>query len=368
MTVLIDWKVGFEIELMAPRGSSRLALAQRVSDRIGGSVSRYFQQDSEHSAVPDRPVFENLTLAFRVDDPAGNWAASFVDDLTLQADCDHGAAPLGGWYRIVGDDGRLLRLAARHCDAAEDLATVLEPFAALFGTAPSAHEAGMVRVVDSQGLSLAIGAPLPGERERPCEIVTAPIECDHAAQLTALLDDAKSLGFMVPVEGATHLHFDAAKLCNTHFISRFVPIITRHGPALRQLVGVNPSCVRIGSWPDAVSALVETSEFLSMSWDDARGALAMTKLTKYCDFNLVNMVKGFADKHTLEVRILPSQMEPRAIVMAAALFEGLIRFTLGDARYSQLHDIRQLVEAIPVSDTVREYWLKHLAHLSGAVS
>lgn len=365
MTVAIDWKVGFEIELMAPRGSTRLALAQRVSGRIQGSVSRYFQQDSEHSAVPGRPVFENLTLAFRVDDSAGNWAASFVDDLTLQADCDHGAAPMDGWYRIVGDDGRLLRLAARHCDAEQDLSKVLDPFAELFGTAPSAHEAGMIRVVDSQDMSLAIGAPLPGERERPCEIVTAPIAHNHAEQLTALLDDAKSLGFIVPVEGATHLHFDAAKLCNTHFISRFVPIVLRHGHALRQLVGVNPSCVRIGGWPDAVSALVETPEFLAMSWEDACGALAMTKLTKYCDFNLVNMVKGFADKHTLEVRILPSHMEADAIVMATALFEGLIRFALGDDDYAQLHSAARLIEAMPLTGTAREYWVKRLAHLPG---
>ena len=33
MTVELSWKVGFEIELMAPRGSSREALAERAAER-----------------------------------------------------------------------------------------------------------------------------------------------------------------------------------------------------------------------------------------------------------------------------------------------------------------------------------------------
>ena len=64
----------------------------------------------------------------------------------------------------------------RHCDPDAEGDRALEPLAALFGTEAQRHEAGMVRVVDERGRSVAIDAPLPGERERPCEIVTAPIE------------------------------------------------------------------------------------------------------------------------------------------------------------------------------------------------
>jgi len=179
MVIEVNWKTGFEIELMAPIGKSREDLARALADKQQGAVQRFFHPQSEPSKVPGRPTFENLTLGFHLLDAYGQNVASFVDDLTLQADFNRQRAPRPGWYRIIADDARLLRLVIRHCDAALPAGAVLAPLSGLFGTEPLSHESGMYRVEDDRGVSVAICAPLPGERERPCEIVTAPIVTGH---------------------------------------------------------------------------------------------------------------------------------------------------------------------------------------------
>lgn len=327
----IDWKIGVEIELLAPRGASRETLAQRVAERVGGTATRIFHPESETSAVPGQPVFENLTLGFRVTDPDNGWVASFVDDLTLQADLDKAQAPVPGWYRIVADDARLLRLASRHCDAAQPLDKVLGPFAALFGTEPEGHAGEMVRVQDASGASLAIGAPLPGERERPCEIVTAPIARDHAAVLDALLADARALGFTLPHEGATHLHFDAAPMRSARAVARLVTFYETHHAALRAFAQSNPACVRLGGWPPDLARIVADPAFLALDWPAARDRLAQSGLKKWCDINLANLVNAPADKDTIEFRIFPATLDPQAIMRWARGCEAILRFCLDPA-------------------------------------
>lgn len=50
----IAWKIGVEIELLAPPGSSRKTLAAFVADQHQGSVRSVLHQDSEPSKVPGR--------------------------------------------------------------------------------------------------------------------------------------------------------------------------------------------------------------------------------------------------------------------------------------------------------------------------
>lgn len=365
----LDWKTGFEIELMAPPGRSRRDLAEVVATRVGGTVERFFHPQSEPSAVEGRPVFENLTPGFRVRDGQGAWVASFVDDLTLQRDLDRERAALTGWRRIVADDGRLLRLVERHCDpeAAED--RTLEPLAALFGTEAQRREAGMVRVVDANGRSVAIDAPLPGERERPCEIVTAPIEADHAGVLEALLADARRLGFIVPVEGAAHVHFDGEALCSARAVAGLVEVWTRHGEAVKRLVGVNRACVRLGDWPAALAELTGSPAFAAMDWTQAKAALGGVGLTKYCDLNLMNLLTGRADKHTVEVRVLPASLEVEPLMQAAALFEGVLGWCrdreAGERAPASLVDL--LLEA-PIDDEARRQWLTAARRQNAAIA
>ncbi|WP_309628464.1 amidoligase family protein [Brevundimonas sp.] len=369
MTSVLDWKTGFEIELMAPPGLSRRDLAQAVATRVGGTVERFFHPQSEPSAVEGRPVFENLTPGFRVRDGEGGWVASFVDDLTLQRDLDRERAPLAGWRRIVADDGRLLRLVERHCDpdAADD--RTLEPLATLFGTEAQRHEAGMVRVVDANGRSVAIDAPLPGERERPCEIVTAPIEADHAAVLEGLLGDARALGFTVPVEGAAHVHFDGEPLCSARAIAGLVEVWKRHGEALKRLVGVNPRCVRLGDWPASLAELTGRETFAAMDWDEAKAALGGVGLTKYCDLNLANLLTGRAEKHTVEVRVLPALLEVEPLMEAVALFEGVLGWCRdrepGEPAPRSLVDL--LIRS-PMDDAARTQWLGRFRQETNAIA
>ena len=105
-------RVGIELELMAPRGRDRAQLARLLAGPEG-RVSPFLHPDSEPSLVPGQPIFENLTLGFRVEDALGRPVAHVVDDLTLQDDLDRRAAPRPGWWRIVGDDRRLLHLVRR---------------------------------------------------------------------------------------------------------------------------------------------------------------------------------------------------------------------------------------------------------------
>ena len=97
---VLSWKIGVEIELIAPRGSSRRALAEALAGP-GGAVRTVWFTQSEPAEVPGTPIFHNLTQGFDVTDAAGRRVARLVDDLTLVADLNRTAAPQPGWYRIV---------------------------------------------------------------------------------------------------------------------------------------------------------------------------------------------------------------------------------------------------------------------------
>lgn len=349
---VLTWKIGVEMELLAPPGRSRRDLAHRVAAARGGSVHPFFHPQSEPSKVPGSPVFENLTHGFAVSDADGAPYAAFVDDLTLQANLRREAPPKPGWYRIVADDGRLLRLAMRHCDPNAPPETVLDPLAALFGTAPQHRGAGVVRVADERGASVALCALLPGERERPCEIITTPLEHDHAAVLTDLLGHARALGFTLPLEGATHLHFDGCRLASAAVLAQVIALFGRHREALRELVGVNPNCIRLGTWPAALIELAGSPAFAAMAWPEAKAALQALKPTKYCDFNLLNLVRDDPAKHTFEVRILPSHLQPAPIIAAALLFQGLLDYCCRSADSGNVPEFNELLRIIDLPPAV----------------
>ena len=355
------WKIGVEIELMAPPGRSRADLAARVAARHGGQVRRFFHPQSEPSETPGHPTFDNLTPGFEAVDGEGRRIASFVDDLTLQAGLNRTARPLPGWYRVVADDGRMLRLAMRHCDPDAPLESALDPLAALFGTVPTRHDGGMVRVADDRGISVAIGAPLPGERERPCEIVTAPIESDHLAVLDGLLGEARALGFTLPREGATHLHFDAGPMLSATAIAALVDVYAAHGEALKRLVGVNPNCIRLGAWPPALIQLTRSAAFRAMSWPQACDALKTVGLTKYCDINLLNVAMQLSAKHTIEIRILPSWLTAAPIIDAAELFEALLNWCRLPETSAVPRTISALIDELPLSSDAATMWTNKAA-------
>jgi hypothetical protein len=263
----------------------------------------------------------------------------------------------------------LLRLVERHCDPNAVGGATLEPLGALFGTEPQPHTSGMVRVVDERGRSVAIDAPLPGERERPCEIVTAPIEGNHAAVLDGLLGDARALGFTVPAEGAAHVHFDGEPLCSARAVAALVEVFGRHGESLKRLAGVNPHCVRLGAWPEALATLTRSDAFAAMDWPAAKAAMGDVGLSKYCDFNLVNLLTGRAEKHTVEVRVLPASLEVNPLMAAAALFEGVLGWCRdcdpGEHVPASLLDL--LVQS-PMDADAQSHWLTRLRQENAAIA
>ena len=321
----IDWTIGLELELLAPPGRTRRDLADAIAAAQGGRVRPYFLPQEEPSQVPGMKLFNNLTLAFEVEDGAGGWWARCVDDLTLQDDLDRQAPPQPGWFRIVSDDRRLLSLVARHGVADQGLRGALAPTAALFGTPLEESDGGMLRVRDAQGSTVAIGAPLPGERERPCELITPPIAQDHAARLDALLQHVHALGFTLPAEAATHIHFDRTPLQSARAITNLVNLYETWGPTLRAWLHTNPRCRRLGPLDPALVERVNQRDWAMLPWTLAQEALRALNPSTYRDLNLRNIAHDIEGKPTIEVRILPGLRDATPILAATGLFAGLLR-------------------------------------------
>lgn len=329
--------MGLELELLAPRGRSRRDLALHLAGE-GGRVDLDLLPDSEPSLVPGLPAFETLTLAFVARDSRGRVVARCVDDLTLQADLDREAPPLPGWWRILSDDRRILHLARRHARPEAGPRGVLEPLAALYGVAVEAVGDGVLRVRDPDGRPLLMAAPLPGERERPCEVVTPPLPPGSAAalgeRLEGLLGPARELGFTVPAEAAVHVHLDAAPFARPAVLAEVVRRWSAEAEALRARLGTNPRCRRLGPWPPALLEAVSAPDFAGLPWSEARARLGELGLSKYRDLNLRNLVHPVVGKPTVEVRILPGALHAAPVVEAVVhlvdWFEDL-GVRLGDA-------------------------------------
>ncbi|MGI4894011.1 MAG: amidoligase family protein [Janthinobacterium lividum] len=311
---------GFEVELLAPPGSSRSTLAEEIARRRGGVVRATFHVDTENSAAEGVSTFWHLTPGFDVLDRSGELLCSLVDDVTISADLDARARPVPGWYRIVSDDPRLLRLIARHADPAEGIGSVLDAAAALFGV--NVETVGAVRRLnDAAGASIALAAPLPGERERPCEVITPPLSVDHLGALDGLLSPARELGFLVPQEAAVHVHLDAAPFRDP---DRFCAVLRLFGERRTELwdtFGTNPACRRLAPLP---VELVELAQRSWPDWESLRAAAVELPVTKYSDVNLTHVLGLRPGPDTLEVRILPPSLDAVTIVEKAALLEGLL--------------------------------------------
>jgi hypothetical protein len=344
------WKVGFEVELLAPRGRSRRDVAEAIALDHGATVEVAFQLQSEPSKVRGKPIFHSLTLAFDVIGADGARIARCADDLTLVADLDRSAAPKEGWYRVLSDDVRFLRLVNRHGRADGTVRDALEPVAALFGTTVDLAEGGVLRVSDDGGSSVCLGARLPGERERPCEIVTAPLESNAGATLGRLLGVAKEQGCTVPVEAAVHVHLDGAALRDPRAFRDLVRLWRRHGDEIKGLVGTNPRCVRLGGWPDALDGIVEDPKFVRLSWPEAQARLREAGLVKFCDLNVANLVYDVPGKPTVEFRVLPGGLEPEPMLAGARVAEQLVRAAVDGS-----HRDGNAIRVLRIPDDVRRH-------------
>jgi hypothetical protein len=302
--------VGVEVELLAPHGLTRYDLAIAIAKRIQGTVHRFFHADSEPSKIPNQPLFYHLTPAFEVRDAQGNWFVRCVDDITLRTGLNPKAPAQAGWYRIISDDARLIGLIQQHTPADSTLADSLSAVGALFATRPVKNEGNVYRLTTLANEPIALAAPMPGERERACEFITAPLPYDNYIEtLALLLQEAKHLGFLLPKEGASHLHFDGDAFTSAPVLAGIMNRLHEQRLPLRQQLNTNPHCTRIGTWSEAIINTINADDFRSLSWHQARQRLATHKISKYCDFNIRNLVYPQQDKHTFEVRTLPSSLD-----------------------------------------------------------
>jgi hypothetical protein len=323
-------RTGFELELLAPRGSSRRTLADALAKSCGGQVRPVWHQDSEPALVRHLGGrFLHLTQGFEVHRDTGGLVCALVDDVTILADLDATAAAPPGWHRILTDDPRLLRLLARVSDPGGPLAAALDGAAALWGV--SAEQHGSIWRVESEGATIALATPAGGERERPCEIVTPPLVVDHGAALEALLATARELGFTIPAEAAVHVHLDGAPFRDAAALANVVRLFAHWREPLRRLLGTNPNCRRLAPLPAELVALVD--QVGHPSTEQLRDAAVRGGLTKFFDVNLTQLMREEPLRDTIEVRILPGSLDAAEVISRAAIVEGLLDRCLDGSRF-----------------------------------
>jgi Putative amidoligase enzyme len=317
VTDVLRRRTGFEIELLAPVGGSRRVLAYELASRRGGHVRPVWHHDSEPSLVPGLGRFLHLTQGFEVLDATDAPVCTLVDDVTLVADLDPRSQPVDDWYRVLTDDPRLLRLLAERIEPDAPIEQSLDPIAALWGVRVVRH-GGVFQLDDTAGATIALAAPQGGERERGCEVITPPLTVDHEAAIDDLLQVARELGFLVPVEAAVHVHHDGAPFRSAPALANVVRLFGLWRPALHSLLGTNPACRRLAPLPaELVQATGGTPSYEQLR--DAAGGL-----TKFFDVNLTTLFAQNPIRDTLEVRILPGAIETRDVVRGAALVEALL--------------------------------------------
>ncbi len=306
-------RLGFEVELLAPSGASRHTLAEEFAEQCGGSIRTVFHHDAEPSLVEGRPVFHHLTRGFEVDEANGAMRCRLVDDVTINTDLDIHKMPEPGWFRILSDEPRLLRLAQQICDPTASAESMLGPMAAAFGSAVEALDGNRFRLDDRGGDTIAMIAPQGGERERVCEIVTPPLTGSFEDALEALLGPARDLGFTIPAEAAVHIHLDAEPFRTAPALARLIELFSERD-ALWSTLGTNQACRRLSPLPPELVDGVRQPGFTDRSWPEVLMWLRTIPLTKYCDLNLVNLRKGARTKDTVEIRILPGADNPGQIL------------------------------------------------------
>jgi hypothetical protein len=320
VTAVLHRRTGFEIELMAPAGLSRRTLAVELAGRCGGRIHPVWHSDSEPSLVPGLGRFLHLTQGFEVRRADGSLLCTLVDDITLLAGLDPRAAPPPGWWRVLSDDPRLLRLLARHSDPGGTLGAALDATAQLWGSVVQ-RIGDIYRLDDPGGVTIALAAPQGGERERPCEIITPPLPGDHRAALEELLGPARELGFTVPVEAAVHLHVDGGPFRPAHALGNLVRLFAHWREPLRTLLGTNPACRRLAPLPEVLVAAADGGA----SAEELRKAADEGRLTKYFDVNLTQVIAEEPPvRDTVEIRILPGGIDAGPILDRAGLVELLL--------------------------------------------
>jgi hypothetical protein len=106
-----------------------------------------------------------------------------------------------------------------------------------------------------------------------------------------------------------------------------------------------------------------------MDWAETKAALGGAGLTKYCDLNLANLLTGRAEKHTVEVRVMPAVLEVEPLMAAAALFEGVLGWCRDrEPGEAAPHSLVDLLIQSPMDETARTRWLHVVRRENAAIA
>jgi hypothetical protein len=124
-------------------------------------------------------------------------------------------------------------------------------------------------------------------------------------------------------------------------------------------------------WDEELLVLINESDFCDLSWFDAKARLAKLELTKYCDFNLKNLIHPIPDKFTFEARIFPSFLHTQPLIEVAALMEAILRYAATASNISptaplewKLESVQEFLKALPINEHFRSVWLSRAASVA----
>jgi hypothetical protein len=295
-------RVGLELEWLAPTRSEREDLARAFARAVKGRLEFGFKFHGAGFGGGDRPDCR-LTDAVRVV-LDGKVLATFVDDPTLSMSGAPGRRP--GRPRARTDDVRLALWVERTCwsrTRERRLAALEDVFAA------RRHQRAWV---DPLGHPLVVWDEDEPERERVCEVVLAPLRRRELGKTLALLCAlGTELGFLVPREGATHAHYDAAPFRSSRALRSLILQWSARRDELLAALQPNPRCTQLGPFPPAVVRVAAEADD-DLPFATLCAALSLAKLPRAVDLNLLGLVERFPKQPTLEFRALPATLDATA--------------------------------------------------------
>ena len=306
--------MGLELELLTPKGHTRVSFARALARRVKGRVEFGFKYFSEGTLPDGRPLCR-LSLAARVVERDGRVLATLVDDNTLRAGL--ATKPTGRTLQAT-DDVRLALLAER-IGWSDTEARRLSRLQALF---EGFVEGGTLH--DAFGNPLVITMTEPHSWHRVCEIVTRPLvgERERRTIVGAALATANELGCTIPSSAALHAHYDAAPWRDTRRLARLVLDHAVRRDAWWAALSPNPGCHKLAPFPADVVRVARSPGRVSFATFAA--ALRLAGVTKACDLNLLGVIEPHPRQPTLEVRCLPMSLEVDAVLCSLGRAEQLL--------------------------------------------
>ena len=244
-------KVGYELELLTPVGLTRKSIAEAFAKKYALKLKSNFHRESElWPGSQNKTSYYCLTKCFELWN-SNHWSFRFVNDMTIQESLIVNTPESEDWYHILSDDIRLIDLILQNCNSDSKTSEILKPIADFYKTEVKSHD--NIYSVTGKKSKLICGAhSRMTDRNRICEIITAPIADDYQAQLAEIVELAKTTGCAVPVEGAFHIHFDGLAFANSKTLLKMIRYFYIWSDVLKSIIPPNPNCKRLGEYSQEI--------------------------------------------------------------------------------------------------------------------